>query len=219
MRTREPRSRKENVRSFTSNYKGEKIEVQLREKQKQIRRPPTDEEKKSWLYRDRPFIQELLPSGNLVFSIKTYLPKGLHQEWVESEKTRLESFMPDIVATLIAAGPLLVEQRREREEAERQRQVAEQRRYQEQQRCKRDNNQWRRFTDIAQDWRNLELARTFLTALKKTEIDQEKEIGGRKLGEWLSWVEDRIARTDPINAGAEAIFDSVGDVTEWTYRD
>jgi len=198
---------------------GEKIEIQLREKQKQIRRPPTAEEKKSWIYRDRAFVQELQPSGYLVFTIKTYLPAGLRQEWLESERKRLEDLLPDIITTIIAAGPLLVEQRRQRDEAERQRRIAEQQRYEEQQRRKRDNNRWRRFIDIAKDWRELELARAFLAAVKQAEIDREKEIGGRKLGEWLSWAEERISTTDPINAGAETIFNSVASVNEWTYRD
>jgi hypothetical protein len=131
----------------------------------------------------------------------------------------MENLLPDIVATIIAAGPLLVEQRRKREEAERQRRIAEQRRYEEQQRQKRENNRWRRFVDIAQDWRDLELARAFLTAVKKTEMDPEKEIGDRKLGEWLLWAEERISTIDPLSVGAEAIFDSVESVNEWTYRD
>jgi len=206
-------------RELIVELKGEKIEVQLREKHKQTRRPPTDEEKKSWPYRDGSLVRELQPSGHLVFSIKTYLPAGLRREWVESERKRIEDLLPDVVATLIAAGPLLIEQRRQREEAERQRRIAEQRRYEEQQRRKRDNNRWRRFVDIAGDWRDLELARAFLTAVKQTEMDHEKEIGGRKLGEWLSWAEDRICTADPISAGAEALFDSVAAVTEWTYRD
>jgi len=198
---------------------GEKLEIQLREKHKQIRRPPTAEEKKNWLYRDRSFVQELQPSGNLIFSIKTYLPSGLRQEWIESERKCMEEVLPDIVATLIAAGPLLVEQRRQREEAERKRRIVEQQRYEEQQRRKRDNNRWRRFVDIAKDWREIELARAFLAAVKQAEIDQEKEIGGRRLGEWLSWAEERISTTNPINAGAEAIFNSVASVNEWNYRE
>ena len=196
---------------------GEKLEIQLREKHKQIRRPPTAEEKKNWFYRDRSFVQELQPSGILIFSIQTYLPSGLRQEWIESERKRMEDVLPDIVATLIAAGPLLVEQRLQREEAERQRRIAEQQRYEEQQRRKRDNNRWRRFVDIAKDWRELELARAFLTAVMQAEIDQEKEVGGRKLGEWLSWAEERISTRDPIDAGAEAIFNSVASVNEWNY--
>jgi hypothetical protein len=198
---------------------GEKIEIQLREKQKQIRRPPTNEEKKSLFHRDRSFIQELQPSGNLVFSIKTYLPSGLPREWIEGERSRMENLLPDIVATVIAAGPLLVEQRRKREEAERQRRIAEQQRYEEQQRQKRENNRWRRFVDIAQDWRDIQLARAFLAAVKKTEMDPEKEIGDRKLGEWLLWAEERISTIDPLNVGAEAVFDSVESVNEWAYRD
>lgn len=99
----------------------EKIQFQIREKQKQVRRPLTDDERKNFWTKNKKHIQELQPTGLLAFSIKTYLPAGLRTEWVESNDRTIESLLPEIVATFIAAGPALVEQskRREAEEARR----------------------------------------------------------------------------------------------------
>lgn len=128
--------------------------------------------------------QELAPTGRLVFEIRTYLPVGLKRQWLETDKLPLEDMLPDIVAVFVAAGPLLVQQRRERETAERERQLAERRRYEEQQRRKRDANRWRHFREMAQDWRELAAAH-FLSALRSMEVDPSIEIEGRSLGDWL----------------------------------
>jgi hypothetical protein len=64
---------------------GEKIEFQLRGKLKQVRRPLTTEESRWEWNRKRGYIQELKPTGRLVFAIKTYLGKGLRSEWLETD--------------------------------------------------------------------------------------------------------------------------------------
>jgi len=128
---------------------GEKVEFQVREKQKQVRRPLTADEQRWRIAADKGWRQDLVSTGRLVFDIKTYLPAGLKRQWVETDQRPLEEMLSEIVATFIAAGPALVQQRREREAAERERQLAEQRRYEEQQRRKRDANRWRCFQEMA----------------------------------------------------------------------
>jgi hypothetical protein len=164
-------------------------------------------------------VQELQPSGKLIFTIKTYLPDGFKREWMETDGKTLESLVSEILVTFIAAGPLLVEQRRQREEAERQRQAAEYLRYQRQQQRKRDDNRWRCFVGQARSWREAEIARNFLAALKRDDIDLDQEIEGRSLRDWLSWAEDRLNTADAINGGATKIFEAVASITEWTSRD
>lgn len=138
---------KENERHELSiTVQGEEMEFQLRQKMKQVRRPLNENERRWSLRDDKGWRQELQPTGQLVFSFKTYLPDSLKREWLENDKASMESLLPDIVATFIAAGPLLAEQRKKREEEARQRQLAEQRRYEEQQRRKLDNNRWRRLS-------------------------------------------------------------------------
>jgi hypothetical protein len=198
---------------------GERIDLQVREKQKQVRRSLNDSEKRWASKDDKGWRQELQSTGKLVFTIKTYLPGNLRREWIESDNSPMESLLPDLVATFVAAGPLLVEQRRQREEAERQRQIAERKRYEEQQRRKLDDNRWRRFVELAQQRRNAEIARAFLEALKATNFDPQREVAGNSIADWIAWVGGRLSDADPINHGADAIFEAIAKVTTWTYGD
>lgn len=94
---------------------GEKIEFELREKQKQVRRPLTEKEREWETWNKSGLKQELQPSGFLVFVIKTYLVGSLRREWLEKAGKPIEELLPEIIATFITAGPLLAEQRRVRE--------------------------------------------------------------------------------------------------------
>jgi hypothetical protein len=202
-------------RHLVAEMNGEPIAFQIREKQKQVRRPFTEEEKRRRLASDKDWAQELKPTGKLVFSIKTWLPGGLRTEWLESDATSMEVLLPDIVATFVAAVPLLVKQRHQREEEERRRRIAERERYEEQQRLKLDANRWQRFVELAHQWRDAEIARGFIARLKHLDYDEDEEIAGNRLREWLAWAEEHAQSTDPLNHGLDGIFASVGDVTAW----
>lgn len=206
-------------RELVANVSGEKIEFQLREKHKQIRRPLTADEQRWRIAGDKDWKQELAPTGRLAFEIRTYLPAGLRGQWLETEKRPLEDMLPEIVGVFIAAGPLLVQQRREREAAERERQLAERRRYEEQQKRKRDANRWRHFREMALDWRELAAARDLLSMLRSIDVDLSVEIDGRSVGDWLVWAEDRLKRADPTANGLEGLFKRIAEITEWSYRD
>jgi len=111
----------------------ERIDFQLREKQKQVRRPLTQSEKEVSYLRDRGWTQELQPTGTLILSIKTWLAARMRREWKDESEKPLENQLPDIVAALSLAGPFLVKQRQERAEEEKRRWEEENRRYREQQ--------------------------------------------------------------------------------------
>lgn len=199
---------------------GEKVEFQVREKQKQERRPLTENEKRWRSPGDNDWKKELVPTGWLVFEIKTWQwPASLPRQWLESEKQPMEGMLPDILATFVAAGPLLVQQRKDREAAERERQLAERRRYEEQQRRKRDANRWRKFRELAQDWHELATVRDFLTVLRSMDVTSGEEIDGRSVEEWIAWAEEWLQRTDPTTDGIDGVFKQVTAVTDWTYRD
>ncbi len=199
---------------------GEKVEFQVREKQKQERRPLTDDEKRWRSPGDNGWKKELVPTGWLVFEIKTWQwPNGLPRQWLESERQSMEGMLPDILATFVAAGPLLVQQHKDKEAAERERQLAEQRRYEEQRRRKRDANRWRRFRELAQDWHELAAVRDFLTALRLMENAAAADIDGRSVQEWIAWAEEWLQRADPTAGGVGGVFKKVAEITDWTYRD
>jgi hypothetical protein len=198
---------------------GESIEFGLREKRKQTRRPLTPDEAKWASSGDKGWRQEMVDTGLLIFEIKPYLPANLPRHWTETDVVGLEDLLPEIASTFITAGPLLAEQSRKRAEAERERQIAERRRYEEEQRRKRDANRVRRFKELAKDWRDVALAREFLAELRSRTSDGAAEVGGKPLADWLDWVDARLKEADPMTYGAEGIFDTVADITEWSYQE
>lgn len=72
-------------RALSAEVAGEKIEFELREKQKQIRRLLTEKEREREPWNKKGVKQELQPSGFLVFVIKTYLVESLRRERVAQE--------------------------------------------------------------------------------------------------------------------------------------
>lgn len=153
-----------------------------------------------------------------MFAIKTYLPRGLRKEWLETDSKPMETLLPDVIVCLLSAGPLLADRRREREDAERVRQAAEQKRQEEEQCRKKDDNRWQRFVGISKQWRDAELARKFLAELKKTEMAFDDEFDDRTVRDWIKWAKDHLVSDDPLNRGTSAIFRSVASVNEWNYR-
>jgi hypothetical protein len=195
---------------------GEKVELQLRERQKHGRRPLAEWEKKSAAKDDKGWRFALESTGRLVFTIKTRLPGGLRTEWKESDRNSMESMLPDIVATFVAAGPLLVEQRIGQTKLEHERHVAEMKRYEEEQRRKLNENRLRRFMEIAQRHHQLEIAASFLAALKVSS-GVDVRWAGNGVDDWIAWMEERIAEASSLNIGK--IFGAVAEVTTWSYRD
>jgi hypothetical protein len=197
---------------------GERVDFKLREKQRQVRRPLTDSEKSYSTWRERGWMQELQPSGILTFTLETHLVDGARHEWRDGDQS-LEGQLPDIISLILLAGPILKERRRLHEEAEQRRREQEMRRYKEEERRKTDRNQWRRFVEIAEHWRDLEVARQFLIALETKSAGEEFSVKDRSLAEWLSWARERADASDPLLMGAKRIFADIGEIHSWTYRD
>jgi hypothetical protein len=191
----------------------------LREKQRQVRRPLTEEEKR-WNYnRDRTWTQERQPSGLLVFLIRTHLESGIKHEWIDKDETTIESQLPNIIASLLLAGPILIERRRHREEEEKRRREEEHRRYEEQQRRRKDKNQWRRFVELAHLWREAEIARQFLAAIEAKPNIGDVRYDDRATQDWIEWARDHVLKHDPLMSGSESVFKDVANFGAWTYRD
>ncbi len=206
-------------RALLVEFQEEKIEFNLREKLKQVHRPLTAQEKKYSWNEKKDTKCDLMPTGNLVFSIKTGLPNKLQREWIESPERPMEALLADIVATILASVPLLVEKTKQRKEDERQRQIEANRRYEEEQRQKLENHRWRRFMEMAHQWKEAEVASGFIAALKQLSVDEAQQAGDKTMAEWMTWAEQQLVSRNPLNKGAERIWDSVSKVTTWTYSD
>lgn len=205
--------------TLVAEFQGEKIEFNLREKLKQVHRPMTEDEKRWAVDKNKTTKYDLMPTGNLVFAIKTYLPNKLQREWIESADRSMEVLLADIVATIIASIPLLVAKTKQREEEEHQRQIASRKRYEQEQRQKLENHRWRRFMEMASKWRETEVAAGFIAALKQLPVDRTLQAGDRTMADWMAWAEEQLIKRNPLTEGAEQVWDSVSKVTSWTYHD
>lgn len=183
---------------------GEKIEYQIREKQRMVRQNDT---------------RQFQSTGKLVFAIKTYLPSGLQREWTESDETVMEILLPDIIATLVAAGPLLAERAARIREEQHKRQIEERKRYEKEQERKLQENRIRCFREFAQKHHDVQAALAFLEALRAATQDTSQVFFGNKVSDWFDWLEDGLKDGDPINSGVEPIFSAIAKVTAWTYRE
>lgn len=190
---------------------GERIEFQLREKLKQVRHPLTEDEKR-W-YTSREWRVELEPTGRLVFAISTFLQNGLRQEWLETEASPMESLLPEIAATLLEAGPLLADQSRKREEAQRLWQAQRRREAEERERRALDAARWRRFTELAAAWHAAKNTHAFLEALMLLPSEDGEVIAGKSIPDWLQWASEHLRKADLMNVGAAGVFRELKDVS------
>jgi hypothetical protein len=211
----------EHRRAFHFDYKTEKIHCRLREKNKQVHRPKTADELRWSLSGGKSWTQVLEPTGNLVFTLEDYFDSrfGIRREWLETQTKRLEGMVPDIVATLLLAGPALITIRREREEEKRRYEEAERQRQLEAARRRKDNNQWRALAEQAERHAVAEKVRQLIAALERQQFDPALVIGERPLSEWLAWAKRRLAPLDPTERGIADVFDELSKVTDCTYRE
>jgi len=211
----------ERPEQFFFTYEKEKIECRLREKNRQVKRPKTSDERRWSSYGDKDWVQELAPTGNLVFTIESWCRRedSIKKEWLESETKRLESFVTEIVANILLAGPSLVRLRTEREEQRLKSQEAERLRQIEQARRKTDRNRWRALVEHAERHDTAANVRALLKVLESGGGDSARMIGDRSVSDWIAWARDRLHDFDPANHGAESVFEEISKVTDWTYRD
>ena len=138
---------------LVAEVSGSKVEFDLREKLKQVRRPLTEEESRWETWNKSGFKQELAPTGCMVLSIKNYLDGSLRREWLETSSRPMEASLPEMLATILQAGEVLKERR---DKAEREAALyEEQRRLREAERArqKEDDDRWAYFVELWRRWR------------------------------------------------------------------
>ena len=151
----------------------------------------------------------LVSSGFLRVRFDTYV-NGRSRDWIETPKKKMALFLPDIVSAIIAAGPLLAEAAREREERHRryEQEQAERRERQRQQEI--EHRRWSRFQDHAENWRERERLLVFIEELRRRlQVEGDTDIEGRHLSEWIFWAEDRALALDPFQDGLRGLFETI----------
>ncbi len=205
-------------RELFAEMNGERIEFNIRQRQRRTSRPLTrDERLQSW-NKGRETTFQMNVTELLALKTKTYFPGRGHLEWLETTERSLDDMVPDIVAAFVAAGPELVAQRLEREEEERQRRIEEAKRQEERDRRKRDNNRWHLFGHFAAQAQQADEVRRLLSAMKEKVSDPSETIGDKTMGKWIEWIEDRIERADPRGRDPKDIFSSLAALSAWNYH-
>ena len=176
---------------------GEKVEFTVAEKMSQRIKRPTEEEQ-AWSAFSRHHQAHLHSTGFLRFSMKSYLGGGKRGEWVETSKRHAEHLLPEVIVSIIAAGPKLVEERKAREEQHRR---WEQERAEQAERArlaKIDAERWTRFRGLAADWEEARRLEAFISALRERSSDLDLEIDGRTIRDWLAWADEKLEALDPM---------------------
>lgn len=198
---------------------GERLAFQLRYRLKRGQRPLTAEELR-WREPDaQKWVYELYETESLVFEIKTWLPRGTRAEWEDSKRATLEQQLDDVVVGIMAAFPALEQLRKEREDDRRRSELAERERRDRENARKLDAARFRRLLELASAWREAELARAFLAALRERLPPDPLPVAGIEAADWLAWAERKVEEHDRLNRGAGSVFESIAGVTLSTYRD
>jgi hypothetical protein len=173
---------------------GEEIEVGLEEHLKRsdhVLTPKEEAERKKGGYAWSPRY-DFTPDGILTFTIHTYAP-GARKRWADGKKRPLESYLNEIIVTLVAiAVTYLIPRRLESEQ--RRRREEQQRRAWEREQARREalrKNQ--------ESWVTTRSLRSFIAAV-------EREAGGRPDGisegssveRWLLWARQYADGLDPM---------------------
>lgn len=196
----------------------DEIAFQLRPRLKEVRQLLTSEERQ-WHGSGKQYRRELVETDVLVFEIKRWLPGNLPRVWQDGRKGMIEDRVGDILTILLAAFPMMAAAREEAEERQRLRETEQRRRQILAQELKLERDRFRCFLELAGRWHEAGLARDFLMALRAAIPDFSLEIGGRPAAEWLEWAQAHVQAHDPLAQDSSAVFQSIAEVTERTYRD
>lgn len=204
-------------RKLLAEILGQQIQFELREVRRQTRTPLTDEERGRASNKDR-LTQDFRPTGLLLFRIKTHVDPALRREWLERPGAAMEDFLSDIVGTMMTAGSFLAERQRA-VDAARSRAMKERRQEEKRRSQKRNDVRGRRLIEIAQNWREVAVAREFVAALRRLDLPEDQVVEGMPIREWILWAEEHLDTVDPMNGGVAAIFEDIGKIGSQSYDD
>ncbi|MEZ5894214.1 MAG: hypothetical protein R3C58_13860 [Parvularculaceae bacterium] len=181
---------------------GETVECVIAEKLKRkLLTEPNDREWTAWPEHHN---SGLSSSGFLRLTIDCW--RINRQDFIESNRAKADVLLPKLVAAVLAAGPRLVQCRKEDEEREaRWRREAEERAEQERL-AKEDEDRWSRFRQAAVDWEEAARLRRFIETLKPVLSSAETKVDDRPVAEWIAWAEEKVRLLDPLTTSPEAIF-------------
>lgn len=182
---------------------GEKVECTI--VQKMLRGLSTKgREEKNWTAWPEDHNHGLQPSGFLRFTLNTY---GIGpRDMVESNSAKAETLLPIFVSRIMAAGPILVQKRKDEQERRRIWDLQQAERAERQRQAELDEKRWKQFKGLAHNWEECRRLRDFIVALKQSDPVSKLPVEGKTFDEWLIWAEERLAHLDPLAPGADGPF-------------
>jgi hypothetical protein len=155
-------------------------------------------------------------SGFLRVSITTYLD-GRQPQWIETQKTKIGDLLPNIIGTIVAAGPILEQKKREREEAAKRYREEEARRYAAKRLKEIDDKRWHKFREFAANWEERDRLLAFITEIERRASDEGQiTVADSPLSDWIGWAKNRIEALDPFRQGVGGMFDAISKVSPWS---
>lgn len=152
-------------------------------------------------------------SGFLRIAVTTYL-SGIKPQWVETKTAKIGDLLPEVISTIMTAGPILDRMKREREEREKQYREEEARRYERQRQRELDQKRWEKFCELADNWKERERLLLFLAEIEKRAGDETgAKVGESALAEWMAWARARTEALDPFHQGVAGLFEEISEVT------
>jgi len=181
---------------------GEEIEFLIREKGRQVKISAAERQSSY----DR---TELVGTGKLVISVRTYLRGSHNEEWRETDRVSLEELLPAFLERLIEGAAILKTWRREREEeSERWRQETARRAETERLR-KQDEKRHEGLTNLANQLETVRRLRALMDHVRSRPLESEARVGERSVGEWLTWAEAHIEQLQKPISTAEELFGQI----------
>lgn len=189
--------------SFVCVYESEEIHCRLRERKKRVRDAAGFGSREHWT--------ELKPTGLFTFTIDSFLgiQSPIRREWRETSRKRLDEAMPEIASALLQAGPALVVLRRQADEQEKAQLERERLRKVEEDRRRTDQNRWQAFLSLAARFEQVSRLRSFLKVLENDVRDATLAVGDRTILEWVVWAKNHLDVLNPLNAGANGLFEAM----------
>jgi hypothetical protein len=183
---------------------GEPVEFGLRERYRQQEKTIL---KNSWENK-----YQYLPSGLLMFSIKSWGVYDLQTNWSDGKTQRIEHNFGNILIGLITAAERLRKRRIEKIEEERRRNEERKRR---EERARLRQEELQKFQQLQREvkgYHDAEQIRSYVRAAKEMVIERDGEIKpGGTLEQWIIWALGHADRLDPLVESPPSVLDGPVD--------
>ncbi|MHC2251216.1 hypothetical protein ACVILK_000908 [Bradyrhizobium embrapense] len=187
----------EQEKDIRATIEGENIDFRIREICRQVRVFSKDRRSSS---------SNLVGTGKLVLEIRTYLRGKHNEEWRETTSKSLDDQLPALVDRFLEGAQILKAWHREIQEREEEQRQAVAQREERQRQAKLELSRRQRLLDLTGDWRAAQELRAFIAALRSGPIEDNLEIQGKTIADWLAWADGVADDLDASRAGAAEAF-------------